>query len=84
MIFSCVVSFKRKKIKILDLSLPPCTPREIPHRLSQVLHIPPLVNKFGPRPTGLAPNPLQHCIKNKCHSEQDSGSMEAGPASKHQ
>ena len=24
-----------------------------------------------------------HCIKNKCHSEQDSGSMEAGPASKH-
>jgi hypothetical protein len=26
---------------------------------------------------------LKHCIKNKCHSEQDSGSMEAGPASKH-
>ena len=25
-----------------------------------------------------------HCIKNKCHSEQDSESMEAGPASKHQ
>ncbi len=25
----------------------------------------------------------KHCIKNKCHSEQDSGSMEAGPASKH-
>jgi hypothetical protein len=25
MIFSCVVSFKRKKKKIPDLSLPPCT-----------------------------------------------------------
>ncbi len=24
-----------------------------------------------------------HCIKNKCHSEQDGGSMEEGPASKH-